>query len=230
MKKRSLMFSKAGPLVAGALMVMLSASASAQESAAPSPADEQINTDEATEPTRAPTESESAPAASMEGLADAWTAEMEAKYNESLTMLAAARDAKDPIRQTCISDKVSLMKGVLRVATDAGATLKEKLAINEAELARNQLKKIEQNRSKMDEQFESAKNCAGAESSVVGKASVEVTTTEDLEQPNSYYEDTSQFAQPEVREAAGSTDPTGDDSSGSTPDPLPTVSLATESP
>gem|GEM_PF-2421719 len=213
-------------LVAGALFSLMAMGASAQDAAPP--AAQPTGADAPLQEKPAESESDKAPLATMKSLGDAWVSEMTAKHQEGLTMLKAAKDAKDPLKQTCVSDKVGLMKGVLRIATNASATLAEKVAINEESQARRQLKKIEKNRSKMDELYNKAKNCSGAQSSFVGEAEVEVTTTSDLEQPNSYYDDTGHFDQPELREASGNTDATGNDNNNSTPDPLPTVSLSTE--
>ena len=213
-------------LVAGAVFSLLALGAHAQDTGTP-PATEPVPAPPLEEK-KAPSESDTAPLATMKGLADAWVSEMGAKHQEGLTMLKAAKDAKDPLKQTCVSEKVGLMKGQLRIATDATATLAEKIAINEESSARRQLRKVEKSRSKMDEYYNAAKNCAGAQSSFVGEAEVELTTSSDLEQPNSYYDDTSHFAQPELRDSSGNTDANGGDDDSSTPDSLPTVSLSTE--
>ncbi|MCP4502309.1 MAG: hypothetical protein GY822_20325 [Deltaproteobacteria bacterium] len=172
-------------------------------------------------------ESAKTPTADMESKASSWVGEMKTKYDEGLQLVRDAKKEADPLKQICVSDKISLMKGVLRIASNASSTLSENLANGQDASARRQLRKIETNRSKMLSLSNQAKSCAGASSSFVSKSEVEFETSDDLNKPESYYADSSHFTNSETRVVDGNTGTVGE-SDPSVPDALPPVSLSSE--
>ncbi|MBL93511.1 MAG: hypothetical protein CMH56_17055 [Myxococcales bacterium] len=102
------------------------------------------------------------------------TEEMQASYNKGIELLAAARQSRDAVQMNCVNEKVTAMKGILRVAQDAKSNLKNAMAINDIEQAKEELKKIRMGRSKLQEALTGANTCSGAEASYTGGTQVEL--------------------------------------------------------
>ena len=102
------------------------------------------------------------------------TEEMQASYNKGIELLAEARQSRDAVQMNCVNEKVTAMKGILRVAQDAKSNLKNAMAINDIEQAKEELKKIRMGRSKLQEALTGANTCSGAEASYTGGTQVEL--------------------------------------------------------
>ena len=102
------------------------------------------------------------------------TEEMQSSYNKGIDLLAEARKSKDAVRMNCVNEKVTAMKGILRVAQDAKSNLKNAMAINDLEQAKEELKKIRMGRSRLQEALTGANTCSGAEASYTGGTQVEL--------------------------------------------------------
>ena len=157
------------------------------------------------EPVAPESEEETTPAAQYtEEAIDALNS-MKLSLQKGLDELKKARDEKDALRMTCVSEPVGAMKGVLRVAEDANVDMQEALGSSQAADARRDFRKVQKSRQRMDSLLSEAQNCAGAESSV-STTSLEVSIDEDYVAIDPYYGDPDFFFDPAGAASAGNTD------------------------
>ena len=100
--------------------------------------------------------------------------EMRGILKKALQMLADARKSNDAVRLNCVNEKVTQMKGILRVSEDAALALQEHMATNAIDKAQKELSKIRIGRTKLKESLTGASTCSGSEASYVGATTVEV--------------------------------------------------------
>ncbi len=100
--------------------------------------------------------------------------EMRGILKKALQMLADARKSNDAVRLNCVNEKVTQMKGILRVSEDAALALQEHMATNAMDKAQKELSKIRIGRTKLKESLTGANTCSGSEASYVGATTVEV--------------------------------------------------------
>ena len=100
--------------------------------------------------------------------------EMRTILKKAMQMLADARKSNDAVRLNCVNEKVTSMKGILRVSEDADLALQEHMATNAIEKAKKELAKIRIGRTKLKEALTGANTCSGSEASYVGATTVEV--------------------------------------------------------
>ena len=100
--------------------------------------------------------------------------EMRGILKKAMQMLADARKSNDAVRLNCVNEKVTQMKGILRVSEDAALALQEHMATNAIDKAQKELSKIRIGRSKLKEALTGANTCSGSEASFVGATTVEV--------------------------------------------------------
>ena len=100
--------------------------------------------------------------------------EMRETLSVAMGLLGEARRSNDAVRLNCVNEKVTQMKGVMRVAEDAFLALQEATAINDQDRARAEVSKIRIARTKLQEALTGANTCAGAEASYTGGTQVEL--------------------------------------------------------
>jgi hypothetical protein len=100
--------------------------------------------------------------------------EMRTILKKAMQMLADARKSNDAVRLNCVNEKVTSMKGILRVSEDADLALQENMATNAIEKAKKELAKIRIGRTKLKEALTGANTCSGSEASYVGATTVEI--------------------------------------------------------
>jgi hypothetical protein len=100
--------------------------------------------------------------------------EMRGILKKAMQMLADARKSNDAVRLNCVNEKVTSMKGILRVSEDADLALQEHMAMNAIDKAKKELAKIRIGRTKLKEALTGANTCSGSEASYVGATTVEV--------------------------------------------------------
>lgn len=158
-----------------------------------------------------------APAKFLEA-ADTYLVGMRDQMSQGLEALSSARAEMDAIRLQCVSDKVTSMKGVLRISEDAFISLQEAMATRATERARYEFQKIRTSQNKMMDLSQAVRSCVGSESTTPGegKLTVQVDATVAVRDP--YYGSPDLFFSPDSALADSTTQESSfdeDDGSGS---------------
>jgi len=170
MYERWLRFARA--LAAGSLATVLSAGASfAQEPRAPA--------------TIAPPETA---AVKVEGLSDseklsrstAHLTQMRQGLKLALTKLEEARASKDVVKLNCVNEKLTNIKGLLRISEQADVSLQEAVAKREEQGADHEFTKVTIARQKIDQLKAEAEGCVGLLAFETGPTEVIVEEPSDL--------------------------------------------------
>lgn len=158
-------------------------------------------------------------AADVEGMLN----EMRAGLKQSLELIATARRKKDIVRLNCLNDKVTPMKGVIKVAEDAGQMLTEQAGSGDQDGARGSYTKVALARERVSQLKVQAANCVGAESYYGGDTEVNTEINPSLAGENPYF-DQPPGVNPAGEFADGPKD-NGDNTGTGTPPPPPPSSL-----
>jgi hypothetical protein len=169
-----------GALAVLASVGLLSAYASAQ--AAPAPAAAAGSDDDA----------RLVPEARFTAVASESVAGMRGSMQRGLEELHRAREKKDAVQLTCVNEHVTAMKGVLKVAENAGVELEEAVATSQTARARYEFRKVQASKKRMDKLLGAALNCAGADSTFSTTA-VTVEVDDAVLQFDPYYGDADFF-------------------------------------
>jgi hypothetical protein len=100
-----------------------------------------------------------------------------------LKHLAEARDKHDFIRLNCINEKLTAVKGLLKVSEQADISMQEAIVRGDAEASLEQYEKISIARGKGDQLLTEAESCVGEMSVYTGTTTVEVTGGDDKPVP-----------------------------------------------
>lgn len=156
---------------------------------------------------------EEVPVARFQETADEYLVEMRAALTKGLEILREAREDMDALRLQCVNDKITTMKGILRISEDANISLQEALATRATERARYEFNKIRTSRNKMAEMLSAAQNCVGAEATYTGGSDLTVEVDPSIVAQDPYYGDPDFFFAPEDT----LTSPSGDELGGDDP-------------
>jgi len=115
--------------------------------------------------------------------------EMRESLTRALEILTKARESKDVIRLNCVNEKLTPMKGILKIAEDALIGLQENIATGNLEAARYEYSKIKIAHEKVSTLLVQAINCVGAEATYAGDTEVDVEIDEELAGGDPYYGD-----------------------------------------
>lgn len=118
--------------------------------------------------------------------------DMESKLEAAAKLLKEASDENDATQLLCVTEKVNIMKGILKVSSDANVAMQDALNASDAQRARYEFRKIAASRLRMGELLQGAMNCAGAEASE-SNTSVEMQIDESLALTDPYYGNTDFF-------------------------------------
>lgn len=97
-----------------------------------------------------------------------------------LGKLEEARDSKDVVKLNCVNEKLTNIKGLLRISEQADVALQEAVAKREEQAAEHEFTKINIARSKVEQLRAEAEQCVGLLAFEVGETTVEVEEPEDL--------------------------------------------------
>lgn len=159
-----------------------------------------------------PTErKEQVPVSKYLDTAEEYLKEMRGSLTKGLDILREARESKDAVRLQCVNDKITAMKGVLRISEDAFISLQEAMATRATEKARYEFSKVRTSHSKMQELAQAAQNCVGTEATVPGKTEVAVEIDPALAAQDPYYGNPDFFFTPEDTIAGPDGDGVGED-------------------
>ncbi len=113
-------------------------------------------------------------------LATTYLAEMKSVLGTVLELLKTAREEKDIIKINCVNEKLTNIKGLLRISEQADITLQEAVAKGEKDAATHEFHKISISHQKIRVLKTEAEQCVGELAFAVGKTTVEVEVDEDL--------------------------------------------------
>ena len=114
--------------------------------------------------------------------------EMRTALRLGLDTLRQAREAKDAVRLNCVNDRITAMKGIMKISEDAYIALQEAMATNAIENARYEFGKIRVSQQKMKDLRTQAENCAGAEATFSGGTEIEVEEEASPTVTETYYD------------------------------------------
>lgn len=92
--------------------------------------------------------------------ADALT-RMRQVLRETLQKLEEARNTKDVVKLNCVNEKLTQIKGLLRISEQADVALQEAVAKGESAAADHEFTKVSIARQKVDQQRTEAEECIG---------------------------------------------------------------------
>lgn len=146
---------------------------------------------------------EEVPVARFQERAGEYLVEMRASLTRGLEILRSAREDMDALRLQCVNEKITTMKGVLRISEDAFISLQEALATRGTERARYEFNKIRTSRNKMGDLLSAAQNCVGAEATYTGGSDLTVDIDPAVALDDPYYGDPDFFFTPDDTLAGG---------------------------
>ena len=106
--------------------------------------------------------------------------EMRSALARAMKVLTKARESKDVIRLNCVNEKLTPMKGILKIAEDALIGLQENIATGNVEAASYEFSKIRISHEKVSNLLVQANNCIGAEASYTGETEIDVNVDPDV--------------------------------------------------
>jgi hypothetical protein len=105
--------------------------------------------------------------------------EMREVLGHVLKLLKEAREEKDVIKVNCVNEKLTSIKGLIRISEQAEMTLQEALAKGENDTASHEFHKISISHQKIRVLRSEAEQCVGELAFAVGKTTVEVEVDKD---------------------------------------------------
>lgn len=115
--------------------------------------------------------------------------EMRQALARALEVLTKARESKDVIRLNCVNEKLTPMKGILKIAEDSFIGLQENIATGNREAAGYEFSKIKIAHEKISTLLVQAVNCVGAEATYSGDTELTVDVDSDIAGGDPYYGD-----------------------------------------
>ncbi|MBL8919135.1 MAG: hypothetical protein JNJ54_09770 [Myxococcaceae bacterium] len=86
---------------------------------------------------------------------------MRAALKDVLQKLEEARNTKDVVKLTCVNEKLTQIKGLLRISEQSDVALQEAIARRESQTADHEFTKVTIARSKVDQLRAEAEQCMG---------------------------------------------------------------------
>ncbi|MEE8409957.1 MAG: hypothetical protein V3T05_10145 [Myxococcota bacterium] len=94
-----------------------------------------------------------------------------------LKFLGDAREERDVVKLNCINEKLTAIKGLLRISEQADVSMQEALARRNPEVAQHEYEKIAISVSKCEQLFAESEACVGELAVYAGDTQVEVEIT-----------------------------------------------------
>ena len=111
--------------------------------------------------------------------ASTYVGEMKGVLGQVLAILKEARDEKDVIKVNCVNEKLTSIKGLIRIAEQADITLQEAVAKGEKDVATHEFHKISISHQKVKMLRTESEQCVGELAFAVGKTNVEIEVDKD---------------------------------------------------
>jgi hypothetical protein len=99
---------------------------------------------------------------------------------EVLKKLEQARDSKDVVKLNCVNEKLTQIKGLIRIAEQADIALQESIAKRETSSAQHEYTKVDIANDKVRQLRAEAEECIGLSVFEVGQTEVKVEVPEGL--------------------------------------------------
>ena len=112
--------------------------------------------------------------------ASTYLGEMKDVLSAVLELLKDARDEKDVIKLNCINEKLTSIKGLIRISEQADITLQAAVAQGERDTATHEFHTIAISHQKIKILKTEAEQCVGELAFAVGKTTVEVEVDKDM--------------------------------------------------
>lgn len=112
--------------------------------------------------------------------ASTYLGEMKEVLSAVLDLLKGAREEKDVIKLNCINEKLTSIKGLIRISEQADITLQEAVAKGESDTATHEFHKMAISHQKIKILKTEAEQCVGELAFAVGKTTVEVEVDKDM--------------------------------------------------
>ena len=106
--------------------------------------------------------------------------EMRSVLSSVIELLKNARAEKDVIKVNCVNEKLTNIKGLIRISEQADITLQEAVAKGEQDTATHEFHKISISHQKIRVLKTEAEQCVGELAFAVGKTTLEVEVDENL--------------------------------------------------
>jgi hypothetical protein len=100
--------------------------------------------------------------------------------SEVLKKLEQARDSKDVVKLNCVNEKLTQIKGLIRIAEQADIALQEAIAKREASSGQHEFTKVDIANDKVRQLRAEAEECIGLSVFEVGQTEVKVEVPQDL--------------------------------------------------
>lgn len=105
---------------------------------------------------------------------------MRKMLSEVLKKLEEARDSKDVVKLNCVNEKLTQIKGLLRISEQADISLQEAVAKRETSSAEHEYTKVAIAHDKVRQLRAEAEECIGLSVFDVGEQKIEVIVPKDL--------------------------------------------------
>jgi hypothetical protein len=109
-----------------------------------------------------------------------YLAAMRKLLQEVLKKLEQARDSKDVVKLNCVNEKLTQIKGLIRIAEQADIALQEAVAKRETSAAQHEYTKVDIANDKVRQLRAEAEECIGLSVFEVGQTEVKVEVPEGL--------------------------------------------------
>lgn len=109
-----------------------------------------------------------------------YLSDMKGVLSTVLGLLKNAREEKDVIKVNCVNEKLTNIKGLIRISEQADITLQEAVAKGEQDTATHEFHKISISHQKIKILKTEAEQCVGELAFAVGKTTVEVEVDGDV--------------------------------------------------
>lgn len=129
--------------------------------------------------------------------ADSYLVGMRDIMSQGVEALSSARAEMDAIRLQCVSEKVTAMKGVLRISEDAYISLQEAMATRATDRARYEFSKIRTSQNKMQDLIQAVRSCVGSQSSTLGSGKPTFEVAPEIAVADPYYGSSDLFFSPD---------------------------------
>jgi hypothetical protein len=118
------------------------------------------------------------PDAQKLSMATRYLDEMRQILSAAMKLLKEAREEKDVIKINCVNEKLTNIKGLLRISEQADVALQEAVVKNEKDTAAHEFHKVAISHQKLRALKAEAEQCVGELAFAVGKTTVEVEVDE----------------------------------------------------
>ncbi|MBI5498279.1 MAG: FecR domain-containing protein [Deltaproteobacteria bacterium] len=159
--------------------------------------------------------------------AEAALTEMRNSLRTAVELVGQARKQKDIVRLNCLNERVTQMKGVLKVAEDANVALQEASGGGDLDSVRSQYTKIAKAQERVGQLRVQAQNCVGVESYYGGDTEVVTEINPEIAGGDTFFGDSPVGSDPRAKYENNTSNP-GDNTGTDTPAPPPPSSSFTD--